>query len=72
MKTTNKKGFNYCVRVDEPTSDQIQKLAQYYQRTPSDLLRLLLCPALREQWAEMEREQHKENQERPTLARFKR
>lgn len=72
MKTTEKLLKNYCVRVDEPTSAQIEKLAQYYQRTPSDLLRLLLAPALRQQWAEMEREQHKENQERPTLARFKR
>lgn len=70
MKTTEKKMHNFCVRVDEPTANQIQKLAEYYQRTASDLLRLLLAPALRQQWAEMEREQHKENQERPTLAKF--
>lgn len=72
MKTTEKKMRNFCVRVDEPTAQQIQTLADYYQRTASDLLRLLLAPVLRQQWAEMEREQHKENQEPPTLARFKR
>ena len=70
MRTTEKLMRNYCIRVDEPTANQIEQLAQYYQRTPSDLLRLLLAPALRQQWAEMQRKQHQENQERPTLARF--
>lgn len=71
MKTINKLDKNYCIRVDKETSNQIEKLAQYYQRKPADLLRLVLAPALCDLWAKMEQEQHQENKERPTLARFK-
>lgn len=71
MTTTNKLDKNYCVRVDKDTANQIEKLSQYYQRKPADLLRLVLAPALRDLWAKMEQEQHQENNNAPSLARFK-
>jgi len=70
MKNT-KKMYNFCIRVNEETAQQVASLADYYQRTASDLLRLLLVPALCELWAKMETEKHEENKQAPTLARFK-
>ena len=70
MKQANKLTRQYCLNVDEPTADQIEKLAEHYQRKPAELLRLILAPVLREYWAEYQREQHPENKTEPTLARF--
>lgn len=61
---------NYCIRVDTQTSEMIEKLACYYGRKSADLLRLVLVPALRSLWVDMERQEHQENQQAPTLARF--
>lgn len=72
MQTTDKKlVVNYSIRVDQPTADQIEKLADYYNRKPSEFLRLILAPVLRDYWAKVQRQEHPENQEPPTLARFK-
>ena len=71
MKTANKLTRQFNINVDEPTAEQIEKLADYYQRKPSEFLRLILAPVLRDYWAQMERQEHPENKQAPTLARFK-
>ena len=70
MKQANKLTRQYCLNVDEPTADQIEKLAEYYQRKPAEFPRLILAPVLRQYWAEYQREQHPENKTEPTLAKF--
>lgn len=70
MKTTNKLSVNICVRVDQETSQMIERLAKYYNRKPADLVRLVLVPALCNQWARMEQEQHQENKEPLQVAKF--
>lgn len=71
MKTSQKLERQICIKVDEDTARQITLLAQYYQRREGELLRLLLAPVLRDYWAKMQQEQHQENQQAPTLARFR-
>ena len=70
MKQANKLTRQYCLNVDEPTADQIEKLAELYQRKPAELLRLLLVPALCREWAKIQKQEHPENKTEPTLARF--
>lgn len=71
MKTNDKKLMcQYCINVDKETSAQIEKIAEYYQRKPSELLRLILAPVLRDYWAKIQQQEHKENNQAPTLARF--
>ena len=60
----------FTINTDTDTARQIETLADYYQRKPAELLRLLLDPIIRDYWAKMQREQHPENQEPPTVARF--
>ena len=60
----------FTINTDSETAAQIEKIAAYYQRKPAELLRLLLAPILRQEWATMQRETHPENQAAPTLARF--
>lgn len=70
MKESNKLQNQFCVNVDDATAQQILKIAEYYQRKPAELLRLLLAPVLRNEWATIQRAEHPENQTAPTLARF--
>ena len=70
MKTTEKLKNQYCINLDDATAQQVEKIAEYYQRKPAELLRLLLAPVLRNEWATIQREQHPENQLTPTVARF--
>lgn len=70
MKESNKLQNQFCVNVDDATAQQIIKIAEYYQRKPAELLRLLLAPVLRNEWATIQRAEHPENQTAPTLARF--
>jgi len=71
MKTAKKLDNQFCIKVDQDTARQIELLANYYQRKPSEFLRLILAPVLRDYWAMMQREEHQENKQIPTLARFK-
>ena len=70
MKTTKKLNNCYSINLDDDTAQQLEKIAEYYQRKPRELLRLILAPALRNEWANIQREQHPENKAAPTLARF--
>ena len=70
MANNNKLTKQFTINTDEETAAQIERIAETYQRKPAELLRLLLGPALRAEWAAIQREQHPENQTAPTLARF--
>ena len=61
----------FTINTDSATAEQINKIAQFYQRKPAELLRLLLAPILRDEWAKIQREEHQENQAAPTVARFR-
>ena len=59
------------VNLDDATAQQVEKIAKHYQRKPAELLRLILVPELCKLWAEIQRQEHQENQEPPTVAQFK-
>lgn len=71
MKQKEKLINCYSINLDDPTAQQLETLADYYQRKPRELLRLILAPALRDLWAEMQQETHPENKAAPVLATFK-
>lgn len=70
MKDTKKLNNQFCINLDDATAQQVEQIAEYYQRKPAELLRLLLAPVLRNEWATIQRQEHPENQAAPTLARF--
>ena len=70
MANNNKLNKQFTINTDEETARQIELIAEYYQRKPAELLRLILAPALRNEWANIQRAEHPENQAAPTLARF--
>ena len=70
MKTVEKLKNQFCINLDDATAQQVEAIAEAYQRKPAELLRLLLAPVLRNEWAKIQREEHPENREPLTLARF--
>lgn len=60
----------FTINTDEETARQIELIAKYYQRKPAELLRLILAPALRNEWAKIQQREHPENNTAPTVARF--
>lgn len=60
----------FTINTDDETRAQIEKIAEHYQRKPAELLRLILAPTLRNEWAKIQRQEHPENQLTPTVARF--
>lgn len=66
----NKLVKQFTINTDEETAAQIERIAEHYQRKPAELLRLLLGPALRNEWAKIQRQEHPENNTAPTVARF--
>lgn len=70
MKTAEKLKNQFCINLDDATAQQVEAIAEAYQRKPAELLRLLLAPVLRNEWAKIQREEHPENREPLTLARF--
>ena len=63
MRTTEKLQNQFTINTDDETRAQIEKIAEYYQRKPAELLRLLLGPALRNEWAKIQQQEHPENNE---------
>lgn len=60
----------FTINTDEETARQIELIADLYQRKPAELLRLILAPVLRDEWAKIQRQEHPENTEPLTVARF--
>lgn len=71
MKQNEKQLNNgYTINVDDNTAALIEAIAEHEQRKPRELLRLLLIPALRQRWAEIQRQEHPENTEPMQAAIF--
>lgn len=60
----------FTINLTDDQAEQLRKIANYCQRKPAELLRLLLVPALCNEWAKIQRREHQENQAAPTVARF--
>ena len=63
MKQAKKLNNQYNINVDDDTSALIERIAEHEQRKPAELLRLLLIPALRKKWVEIQTQEHPENNE---------
>lgn len=63
MKQAKKLTNQYNINVDDDTSALIEAIAEHEQRKPAELLRLLLIPALRKKWVEIQTQEHQENNE---------
>lgn len=70
MKQAKKLTNQFNINVDDDTSTLIERIAEHEQRKPAELLRLLLIPALRKKWVEIQTQEHPENQATPTVAKF--
>lgn len=71
MKQNEKQLNNsYTINTDDNTAAMIEAIAEHEQRKPRELLRLLLIPALRQRWAEIQRQEHPENTEPMSAAIF--
>ena len=72
MKTTTEKLANcYSVNLDEESAQMIEAIAREQQRKPRELLRLLLKPIIKAEWIKLQRQEHPENNNAPTVAQFK-
>ena len=70
MSQDKKLTNTYTINTDDNTAALIEAIAEHEQRKSRELLRLLLIPALRQRWAEIQRQEHPENQAAPTVAKF--
>lgn len=70
MKTAKKLNNQFNINVDDDTAAMVEKIAEHEQRKPAELLRLLLIPALRKKWVEIQTQEHPENKTTPTVAKF--
>lgn len=71
MKENKKLTNQYCINLDESTAQMVETIAEHEQRKPAELLRLLLIPALRSAWVQIQREEHQENTEPMQKAIFR-
>ena len=71
MSQDKKLTNTYTVNTDDGTAALIEAIAEHEQRKPRELLRLILIPALRQRWAEIQRQEHPENTEPMQQAIFK-
>ena len=70
MSQDKKLTNTYTVNTDDNTAALIEAIAEHEQRKPRELLRLILIPALRQRWAEIQRQEHPENTEPMSAAIF--
>lgn len=61
----------YTINLSDDLKNIITRLADYYNRRPADLLRLIITPALIDAYAVMQQQQHEKNNEPWTVAIFK-
>lgn len=70
MKSTKLKN-QYTINVNDDIKELIEKIAQYHDRKPCELLRLLLIPQLHNEYAKMMTSMYAQNKEPMTEAVFK-
>ena len=70
MSQDKKLTNTYTINTDDNTAALIEAIAEHEQRKPRELLRLILIPALRQRWAEIQRQEHPENTEPMSAAIF--
>lgn len=70
MKTAKKLKNQYCINLDDDTAQMVERIAEHEQRKAAELLRLLLVPALRKKWVEIQTQEHPENQAAAVAAKF--
>lgn len=70
MSQDKKLTNTYTINTDDNTAALIEAIAEHEQRKPRELLRLLLIPALRQRWVEIQRQEHPQNQEPMSAAIF--
>lgn len=70
MASKNKLTEQFTINTDKDTAALIERIAEHYQRKPAELLRLLLAPVLRDEYAKIQRQEHPENTEPLTVATF--
>lgn len=58
------------VNLDDDGAQLVQALAKYYNRKPAELVRLLITPALRSEWVEVQKIEHPENRQPWKVAKF--
>ena len=71
MKTSKKYNHAITINIDDALYNEVQILAEYYQRKNADLLRLLLTPVIIDAYAKMQREKHPENKSALKRATFR-
>lgn len=70
MKQAKKLTSQFCINLDDSTAQMVERIAEHEQRKPAELLRLLLIPALRKKWVEIQTQEHPENTEPMQTAIF--
>lgn len=70
MKKTNKLNNQITINIDDATRDQLLKLCAAYNRKPAELVRLLLLPALVNEYALLMQQKHAQNREPWSRAAF--
>lgn len=57
----NKLNNQYTINIDDDIKNIIEKTAAYYNRKPSELLRLLLIPCILDEYAKININSYPEN-----------
>lgn len=56
-----KNNNSFTINLNDDLKNQVLKIAEIYQRKPAELLRLLLAPAIINEYAKIQRAIHPEN-----------
>lgn len=71
MKKANKNNNAITINVSDDVRAEIDAIAEYYQRKPAELLRLLLVPVIVKEYADIMIKKHPENDAQASPAIFK-
>ena len=61
MKKTQKNNNSFTINLNDDLKNELLKVAEIYQRKPAELLRLLVTPAIINEYAKIQRNLFKEN-----------
>ena len=66
----SKNNNQFTINLNDDLKIQVLKIAELYQRKPAELLRLLLTPAIINEYAKIQRVVHPENAQPLTEAKY--